>query len=131
LPTDRQIADTSGFSLLFHENLLHTVSLKKPHEFRRLFAKGKSAAGPFFVIYVRTNGTSQNKVGITASAKLGNAVTRNKIKRRVREAYRLSEPKLKYGFDIAVVLRQGAVSAEFLQIQTELNRIAKKLGITR
>ena len=66
-------------------------SLKLNHLFRRLYHKGKSAAGKYLVLYCRRNGTQENRIGLTVSAKLGHAVVRNRIRRRIREAYRLSD----------------------------------------
>ena len=68
----------------------HTISLKQNHEFRRLYNKGKSAVSPYFVIYCRRNGRPVNRLGITTGAKLGNAVKRNRARRRIRELDRKS-----------------------------------------
>ena len=63
----------------------YTVSLKLNHEFRRLYAKGRSAVSPTLVIYMRRTKRSVNRVGFTVTTKLGKAVVRNKIRRRLRE----------------------------------------------
>ena len=82
-----------------------TQSLKNNFEFRRLYNKGKSAASPLLVVYCRRNGRPCNRLGITVSKKVGKAVHRNKLRRRLREAYRLSEARLVRGWDIVVVAR--------------------------
>ena len=71
----------------------YTVSLKENRVFRRLYAKGKSAVGPAMVLYCRKNGRKESRYGITVSTKLGKAVTRNRVRRRLREIYRLNEDK--------------------------------------
>ena len=83
----------------------HTVPLKKNHEFRRLYNKGKSAVSPYFAVYCRKTGRPENRLGITTGLKLGNAVMRNRARRRIRELYRTSEAQLRTGFDLVIVAR--------------------------
>ena len=59
-------------------------TLKKNSEFRRLYSKGKSAVNPYMVVYCRKNGRDVNRVGYTVSVKLGHAVVRNRVRRRLR-----------------------------------------------
>ena len=80
-------------------------TLKKNSDFRRLYAKGKSAVTPYLVLYVRPNRLGENRVGYTVSAKLGHAVVRNRVRRRLREIARLNAPAMKDGWDIVVVAR--------------------------
>jgi len=108
-----------------------SVSLKKSHEFRRLYAKGKSQASNLIVVYCRRNRSELNRVGITVSAKLGGAVIRNRVRRRLREAYRLSENQLKSGFDIVIVARTKCQFVSFDELRSDLLRIFTKLGIKR
>ena len=70
-----------------------------------------------------------NRLGLTVSTKLGNAVRRNRIRRRLREAYRLLEPRLSHGFDIVIVARTLAFDAPFSQLQGELARNCRRLGL--
>ena len=51
------------------KRMKHTVSLKLNHEFRRLYNKGMSAAGPYMAIYCRKNRRGHNRLGVTVSAK--------------------------------------------------------------
>ncbi|MDR0293336.1 MAG: ribonuclease P protein component [Oscillospiraceae bacterium] len=108
----------------------HTVSLKQNHEFRSLYARGKNAAGVYLAIYARKNRLSVTRLGITVSAKLGNAVTRNRVKRRIREAYRLREERFATGFDVVLVARGRAVGADFAALGDELVRLGRKLGVS-
>ena len=83
----------------------HTVSLKLNHEFRRLYHRGVSSANRHLVLYCRKNRLGYNRLGLTVSAKLGNAVARNRIKRLMREAYRLHEDEFASGVDLVLVAR--------------------------
>ena len=58
-------------------------SLKQNHLFRRLYRRGSSAANRYLVLYCRRNGQACNRVGLTVSAKLGHAVARNRLRRRL------------------------------------------------
>ena len=71
--------------------MVSTRSLKQNHLFRRLYQKGKSASGHCLVVYCRKNGLPYNRLGLTTGTKLGHAVVRNRIRRCIREAYRLAD----------------------------------------
>ena len=106
-------------------------SLKLNHLFRRLYAKGKSCANGYLVLYCRKNGTDGNRIGLTVSAKLGHAVVRNKVRRRLREIYRLHEAEFHSGWDIVVVARGRAVDAPFDRLTRSYLSLAKKAGILK
>ncbi|MFQ8765989.1 MAG: ribonuclease P protein component [Oscillospiraceae bacterium] len=72
-------------------------SLKFNHVFRRLYNKGDSCANRYLVVYCRKNGTKRNRIGLTVGAKLGHAVDRNRLRRRLREIYRLHEGQFSPG----------------------------------
>ncbi len=107
-----------------------SVSLKLNHIFRRLYATSGKANG-CLVLYARPNRTGQNRVGLTVSKKLGHAVVRNRVRRRLREIYRLNESQFRRGFDIVVVARSRAVDAPFSQLTAAYLSLAKKAGLLR
>ena len=107
------------------------VTLKENHEFRRLYQKGASAVSGPMVIYCRKNKLGHNRLGITVSVKLGGAVVRNRIRRRLREVYRLHEHQLKEGFDIVIVARHRAYDAPFSQLEKDWLRVAERLSLLR
>ena len=104
-------------------------TIKKNHEFRRLYSKGKSAAAPSVVVYCRRNGRNTNRIGITVSNKIGKAVQRNKIRRRIREIYRLNEERFKRGFDIVVVARVRSRYADYRELEQAILNAGSRLGI--
>lgn len=111
--------------------MVSTKSLKQNHLFRRLYQKGKSSAGRTLVVYCRKNGLDYNRLGLTAGTKLGHAVVRNRIRRRIREAYRLSESSFICGYDIVVVARHRAAEGEFHDISDCLMKQMEKLGLVK
>ena len=106
-----------------------TTSLKKNYEFKRLYNKGKSIASQCVVVYCRRNGKAENHLGITVSAKLGGAVQRNRIRRRLREIYRLNEEKLSPGYDVVIVARMRSRYAGYKEIESSVMAMLRKLGL--
>ena len=87
-------------------------ALKLNHIFRRLYGTNGQANG-YLVLYARRNRTQCNRVGITVGKKLGGAVVRNRVRRRLREVYRLNEAAFSPGWDIVVVARSRCIKADF------------------
>jgi ribonuclease P protein component len=108
-----------------------TVSLKENHLFRRAYNRGKTAADSRLALYVRRNGRKTNRLGLTVSTKLGCAVVRNRVRRRLREIYRLNEGSLSAGFDVVVVARVRAASSDYHQLEKSFLRLADKLGLLK
>ena len=108
----------------------YSCSLKLNHIFRRLYSTSGQANG-LLVLYARKNRTGTNRVGITVSKKLGKAHIRNRVRRRLREVYRLNEEKFLPGYDIVVVARSKAVEAPFSQLTKGYLALAQKAGILR
>ena len=108
----------------------HTTPLKQNHEFRRLYSKGKSAVSPYFVVYCRKTGRPVNRLGITTGVKLGNAVKRNRARRRIRELYRAHERELLPGYDIVIVARTRAIYGRYAEMERGFRQLVKKLGLS-
>ena len=108
----------------------HTVALKQNHEFRRLYNKGKSAVSPYFAVYCRKTGRDHSRLGITTGVKLGNAVKRNFVRRRIRELYRTNEDQFLPGYDIVVVARTRAIFGKYADLERHFLRQMKQLNLT-
>lgn len=106
-------------------------SLKFNHVFRRLYHKGATCANRYLAIYCRRNGTGENRVGLTVSAKLGHAVRRNTVRRRLREIYRLHEQQFRCGYDIVVVARSRAMDAPYHELERAYLALAGRLSLLR
>ena len=105
------------------------VTLKKNHEFRRLYQKGASAVAGSMVLYCRKNRLGHNRLGLTASVKLGGAVVRNRARRRLREVYRLNSPRLRQGWDVILVARGRTAAAKWTELNAAFLRLSRKLGL--
>ena len=108
-----------------------TDTLKLNYEFHRLYSKGKSAVTPCLVVYARHTKRERNRIGFTVSTKLGHAVVRNRVRRRLREIYRLHEAEFVPGTELVVVARSRAVSASYQQLERAMLSACGKLGVLR
>ena len=108
----------------------YSSSLKLNHIFRRLYS-ASGHGNSYLVLYARKNRTCTNRVGVTVSKKLGGAVVRNRVRRRLREVYRLHEQQFAPGWDIVVVARSRCIRADFGKLTHAYLSLAEKAGILR
>ena len=106
----------------------YSSSLKLNHIFRRLY-HSDGVASTYLVLYARKNRTLTNRVGITVSKKLGKAHIRNRVRRRLREVYRLNEERFAPGWDIVLVARSRSIEAPFDKLTASCLSLAKTAGI--
>jgi len=105
------------------------VTLKKPHEFRRIYQKGASAVSGCVVMYCRKNRLGRNRLGLSASVKIGGAVQRNRARRRLREVYRLHAGELRQGYDVILVARGRTLSEPWKSLEETYLRLCRKLSL--
>ena len=103
--------------------------LKKKKDFQAVYSRGKSYANRFLVLYVFRSNGFQGKVGFAAGKKLGNAVKRNRVKRLLRESYRMNQDAIKEGVSLLLVGRKAAVDAGCQDLEKAFLALAKKAGI--
>ena len=78
-------------------------TLKKNYEFKTVLTKGKFYKGEFITMYLYKNGQEKNRLGIAISRKIAKATKRNRLKRLIRESFRLHKEELKKGYSIVFV----------------------------
>ena len=108
----------------------YSCSLKLNHIFRRLYSTA-GQANRLLVLYARPNRLGINRIGITAGKKLGKAVVRNRVRRRLREVYRLNEDRFQSGWDIVVVARSRCITASFEKLTDSYLSLSGKAGILK
>jgi len=97
--------------------------LKQRAEFLAVAAGTKVPAGAFILQGLRRTDDGPARVGFTVSKKVGTAVERNRVRRRLREAVRRSaSPHLRAGHDYVIVGRRAALTADFARLTTELEQ---------
>ena len=111
--------------------MVSTDTIKKNYEFRRLYNRGKNKVSPYLAVYVIEKKQGPRRLGITVSTKVGCAVIRNRVRRLIREAFRLNETLFSDNADIIVVARVRAKDATYAQIEKSLLSLAGELGILK
>ena len=92
----------------------HTISLNRNEQFLRIYRKGKRTYHRFFVLYYLPNGSRRNRLGLKVGKKLAKAVRRNRIRRLLKESYRLAEPQVRTGYDLIFVAREEQPGGRFV-----------------
>jgi ribonuclease P protein component len=104
--------------------------VRRRGEYQLAFKAGIRVHGRFFTLVMSPNGSSVVRLGIVASRKLGDAVTRNRAKRLIREVFRrMASPGLA-GVDVVVIPRAALFDAPFESLQDDFRGIFKR-GISR
>ena len=103
-------------------------TLKKNYEFKNVLSRGKFYIGKQIHIYILKNHKNSNVIGIAVSTKECGAVQRNRIKRLIRENYRLIKNNLKEGYDIVFLWnkKERANEANYYIIKEDMQKIFKK-----
>jgi len=103
-------------------------TIKKNYEFKKIFQKGKTYSAKNIKIYISKNNLEENRIGIAVSVKVGKAVKRNKIKRLIRENYRLINSNLRKGYNIVFLWNKKADinNVGFKDIEEDFIKIFKK-----
>ena len=106
-----------------------SYSLKRNKEFNRVYRKGKSAgARGAALVYCRARHASV-RVGFSVGKKVGNAVVRNKVKRRMREAFARQLPNVRPGFDLIFIARAEAKDEPFAVLSKTVVYLLSKAGL--
>ena len=100
--------------------------IKKNEEFQRVFKSGKSFANRQFVVYCyRKEDQSEFRIGLSVSKKIGNAVTRNRIKRYIRQAFLEMQHELHHDMDYVIIARHQAATKDFHETKKSLQHVLR------
>ena len=99
--------------------------VKKEKDFNAIFKEGKSFANRKFVIYRLENNEQHFRVGLSVSKKLGNAVMRNQIKRRIRHILIEYKNQLVENVDFVVIARKGVEILDYAEMEKNLLHVLK------
>jgi len=100
--------------------------LSKTSEFKKVFSEGRRIEGKNLIIFFLKNDYNFNRPGIIIKKEIGKAVVRNKIKRRLREAFRLINKKLSPGYDIIMLAKNNIKESNYFEICQDLESLLYK-----
>jgi ribonuclease P protein component len=104
--------------------------LKRRQDFRRVYQRGKSLKNRAFVLCFRPSIKGEQRIGFSVSKKIGKAVERNRIRRRLREAVRLELEAFAPGYDYVIVARLGAKEETVDSLRTRVKKILAAANLT-
>ena len=105
------------------------VTVKQNGDFRRIYRRGRSAVAGGVVVYCLKNRQGMSRLGVTVSTKLGHAVVRNRVRRRIREIYRLNRDKMRPGWDVIVVGRGRSAAGPYRKMNEAYLDCLRRLSL--
>ena len=104
--------------------------LRNTRDFKRVYSRGRSYVHPLMVLYALRTHEADLRIGFSVSKKLGGAVIRNRIKRRLREGCRDLLAGLDRGFDLVIVGRSRLKDAEYGSIRSVLDELFQRAKVS-
>jgi ribonuclease P protein component len=105
--------------------------LRSPRDFAAIQAGSRTRSDRLLVVRIAPNRLEVTRFGFSTGRRLGGAVIRNRIRRRLREILRALGPRLRPGSDVLVVARPPAVAATFQELRQALERLLRQSGVLR
>lgn len=106
-------------------------SLRNTRQFNFVYKRGKSIVNRYVVMYYVKNNLDTNKVGFSVSKKVGKAVVRNRVKRLVKESFRLNSENVKLGYDIVFVARVRLNNSNFNEVEKAVKQCLKNAKLLK
>lgn len=97
--------------------------LRNNMEFKKVYKGGKNYWNRNLILYVRKNNTENSRVGYSITKKIGNSVVRNKVRRRMKEIYRLNFNNVKDGYDLIFIPKRNVVDISYKEIESAMLHI--------
>ncbi|MGV8153686.1 MAG: ribonuclease P protein component [Alkaliphilus sp.] len=101
-------------------------NIRKNKEYREVYKHGKSMANRLLIIYFKKNNSEENRIGFTVSKKVGKSVVRNRVRRLLKESYRLNFEKIEKGYDIVFIARKNVKESPFKEVKSAMMHLLRK-----
>jgi len=108
------------------ESFPKKARLTRRSQFLRISRTGKKAFAPHFIVIRKDNDRSGPRFGVTVSAKVGKAVVRNRVKRKLREFFRRQKQRFEMNEDTLIIARRGAGELSHTKFYMELHRVMRR-----
>ena len=105
------------------------VMLSRPEDFAALQGEGTVRSHPLLVVRIRRTGLEETRFGLSTGRKLGGAVVRNKVRRRIREALRVMAPSFQPGWDVLIIARPPVIGADYQTLAGVLQSLLRRGGV--
>ena len=104
--------------------------LRRSSEFKLVRESGKSWTGTYLILLALHRGAGvPSRVGMITTRRLGNAVVRNRVRRRMREIFRLNQHQMRDGYWIVTIARASSASAAYQELERDWLRLAERASI--
>ncbi len=101
--------------------------LRRPQDFDRVYAQNQRAGDTCLLLLAAVNSIGRTRIGLSVSRKHGNSVARHRLKRLLREAYRLEQDSVPEGLDLVLIPKQNT-QAGIDQYRAAIVRLSRKLA---
>lgn len=105
-----------------------TARLLTPRDFRRVYGRGRRVTGKQVVVVALARREPGHRLGVSVSKEHGGAVRRNKLKRILREAFRLERAKLPSAFDLVLIPKTPGARLALAELRGELQALLERLA---
>lgn len=105
------------------------LRLRSPQDFKTLRDQGRRWRGKWLALNAMPNNLPHSRFGFVVSGKIGNAVTRNKVKRRLRAAVREWLPTMTPGYDIVIVAYVASTEAAYHELRADLGQLFERADL--
>ena len=108
-----------------------SYSLKRHKEFRYTYARGRAQSMPLFTLVYAKSRNESVRIGFSVSKRIGNAVQRNRAKRRMRAALTPMVPHISGGFNVIFVAKPDVLEAPFAELGRQMETLIRRAGLWR
>lgn len=103
--------------------------ISKKKEYKKIYKNGRRVSGKFIIVFVMRNFSKNSRFGVVTSRKLGNAVKRNRTRRKLRAVIRQNMERMKNYADVVIVAKKSAVDADFYLLEKDFLFVMRKAGL--
>lgn len=128
-PPGSRASEADGLTRERGQNPPRLVMLSRPRDFATLQSAGTIRSHPLLQARFMRTDLETTRFGLSTGRKLGGAVVRNRVRRRLREALRVMAPSFQPGWDVLIIARPGLVEADHDALVGALRRILRRGGV--